>query len=469
MSGFWQAMNNYNDNPCLLADKEYSYSDLNNITNECFTNCQRSVVIIICRRDVATIIGYLAFLRKRVVPLLLPEEISQDNLKSYIERYKPKYIWGKDRDLPVAAKELPQTRFMDYQLFELDNEPYQLANELALLLTTSGTTAHPKLVRLSYANLESNSKAIVESLKISKNHRAITLLPLHYSFGLSVINSHLCAGASIVVSNNSMMQREFWHEVKDSQLTSFYGVPYHLEMLKKLNLKRLKLDSLSLVAQAGGKLSQEMKEYYFELSKELNFSFYTMYGQTEASPRISCLPPEYYEEKSESVGSAIPGGHLSISDADKNGVGEIVYQGDNVYLGYAFTWKDLALQTKVKGLLRTGDIGYLDEDGFLYITGRKKRFVKVFGNNINLDHLEALACSIEKDSVIIGQDNKIVLLTKSSAPEDIRKYILKKTSLAPMALSAKTIEQVFRMPSGKINYKKMTSQYISDDEYLATV
>ena len=460
MATFWENLENYGNALCVSGETSLSYLELAHAADACFSDAKRAVAFIICRKNLATIIGYIGCLRHKIVPVLLPEDISENNLKNLIDLYQPKYIWASSLDVNFSITLEKSKSAYGYDLFILDTKPYDISDELGLLLTTSGSTGSPKLVRLSYKNLDANANSIVRALSINADHIPVSLLPFHYSFGLSVLNSHLKVGAKIIVTNHSLLQREFWQCAKEHSITSLYAVPYHLEILQKLNFKRINLRSLSLLAQAGGRLSEVLREYYYQLSSDLNFNFFIMYGQTEASARISCLPPNQFPHKKNSVGKAIPGGKLVIHNPDTDGVGEIIYEGDNVSLGYATSYLDLAHDNLNKGVLNTNDLGYLDKDGYLYISGRKNRFIKVFGNRINLDHLEQLVKQVDHQAAVIGRDDLIKILTLNDNMQEIQACIINNTNLNKQAFKIEKIDSLSVKLSGKVDYADMNNRYL---------
>ena len=250
--------------------------------------------------------------------------------------------------------------------------------ELGLLLTTSGSTGSPKLVRQSYTNIQENAKSIAEYLKIDETERPITTLPMNYTYGLSIINSHILKGAAILVTQHTLMEREFWKFFRESEATSFGGVPYTYEILKKLRFFNMELPSLRYMTQAGGKLSPQLHKEFAEYAESHQKQFIVMYGQCEATARMAYLPAEKALEKYGSMGIAIPGGRLELIDVNgkfiekPDEVGELVYYGPNVTLGYAQEAGDLKKADERNGRLETGDMAKRDNDGFYYIVGRKK-------------------------------------------------------------------------------------------------
>ena len=425
---------------------------------------KRCLVFCISKNHIGSLVGYLSFLTNKVVPLILNSDIPADILWNVTKKYKPKFIW-----LPVNQKHnvykcKAVLTLFDYVLLKMDWEPeYSLNNDLALLLSTSGTLGSSKLVRLSYENISSNAFSISEYLSINENERPITVLPMHYSFGLSIINSHIVSGATILLTDYSLMDKRFWTFLKAKRATSLSGVPYTFEILKKLKFFNLDLPYLKTITQAGGKLSEEINREFSLFCQNNQKQFFVMYGQTEASPRISYLPAEYALSKLGSVGVAIPGGQLSLLDKNKNfiieneTVGELVYKGPNVFMGYAVNSADLMKEDENNKILVTGDMAKRDSDGFYYIVGRKKRFVKLYGNRINLDEVEQLLKTIISDVACVGVDDRMVIYTiNNKFTMKIKTFISKTIKINTKAYVVKTINKIPKNASGKIAYSKLS-------------
>ena len=324
-----------------------TYSDLYKNVSELTTFFDdKHLVFIVGENNFATIVCYLSAVESGMVPLLLSSMINQNQLNNLIDVYKPKYIFQKEsrpsNDLNLLSS------FGEYGLFiRSKSKSIKLHPKLALLLTTSGSTGSPKLVRLTKKNLISNAKSISEYLDINSDDRAITSLPYNYSYGLSVINTHLSSGGSLVLTNASMMEGNFWRLVKKYSVTSFAGVPYNYEMILRLGVDKLEISSINKMTQAGGRLDSNKIEKINNSLKSKNIKFYVMYGQTEATARMSYLPPEDIERKPDSIGIAIPNGKLWIEDSkghiieQSDSVGELIYSGENVSMGYARSVIDL--------------------------------------------------------------------------------------------------------------------------------
>ena len=222
------------------------------------------------------------------------------------------------------------------------------------------------------------------------------------------------------------------------------------------------LPQLKTITQAGGKLNHELNKEFTEYCRKNNKRFYVMYGQTEATARMSYLPPEYSVEKLGSMGIAIPGGQFSLIDEfgnkieGYNEVGELVYTGKNVSMGYATSGEDLAQGDENKGILVTGDLAKQDEDGFFYIVGRKKRFVKLYGNRVNLDETERLIKNLISDCACSGEDDKMLIyLTDKNLKEDIIKFVSSKIGINPRAFELRYVKKIPKNSSGKTIYSKL--------------
>ncbi|HEV1285405.1 MAG TPA: AMP-binding protein [Bryobacteraceae bacterium] len=411
----------------------------------------RRLVFCLCSNTLGSLAGYTAFRSNRMVPLLLSSELNQALLDQLIQRYRPAYLWApreSQRGYPVRLSQF------GYELLETRLMPPPLHDELALLLTTSGSTGSPNLVRLSYDNLEANTASIVEYLGVTDRERPITTLPMEYSYGLSIINSHLEAGATLLLTTNGLMQKEFWTFFKERRATSFGGVPYTYEMLARLRFSGMTLPSLKTMTQAGGKLSADLQRQFAQLAQATGRRFFVMYGQTEATARISYLPPERLLDKCGSIGIAIPGGELSVADAD----GELVYRGRNVALGYAVSAGDLIKGSENGGVLATGDIGRRDADGYFYISGRKKRFIKIFGNRVNLDEVERLIQGAFPDLGVAcagSDDHMAIFLTGNHEAGEVKRFISEKTGLNPAAFAVTLVPAIPRNDAGKTLYAQL--------------
>jgi acyl-coenzyme A synthetase/AMP-(fatty) acid ligase len=269
-------------------------------------------------------------------------------------------------------------------------------------------------------------------------------------------------GATILLTNSSLMEREFWSFLQTYKATSLSGIPYSFEILKKLRFSKMDLPYLKTITQAGGKLNDNLNLEFSEFCKNEGKRFFVMYGQTEATARMSCLPHEHSITKNGSIGIAIPGGKFSLINEngntieEPNRIGELVYKGKNVSMGYAVCRADLAKGDENNGVLVTGDMANRDIDGYYYIVGRKKRFIKLFGNRVNIDETERLLKNIIPDCACSGRDDEMVIyITDKNKLKKINKYIAEKTRINHQAFIVKYVPEIPKNSSGKTIYSKL--------------
>ena len=461
----------YSDNTAVITEngENITYSRFFEMTQKLAIQVgRRCLVMCFCKNEMGSLLGYISFLNNNIVPIMVSNELEQSAVYRLLDVYRPDFLWVPDDKISAYGFE---TVYSDagYSLLKTGNcGVYALYDELALLLTTSGSTGSPKFVRQSYKNIIANTNSIVEYLELDETERAITTLPMNYTYGLSIINTHLYAGAAVILTEKTIMQREFWQQFKENKATSFGGVPYIYEMLDKLRFFEMDLPYLRTMTQAGGKLSPELHKKFAEYAQKNGRHFVVMYGQTEATARMAYLPHEKALEKYGSMGIAIPGGKFYLIDVNGNEItepevtGELVYEGENVTLGYAVCGEDLCKGDEWHGRNVTGDMAKRDKDGFYYITGRKKRFLKIFGSRVNLDETERMvkAAFPETDCACGGVDDKMyVFVTAENHEAGIKKFLSEKMSLNPSAFEIKHIEKIPRSESGKVLYKELDKYY----------
>lgn len=457
---------NFFEHPAAITDKGkvITYGELDLASAVFAKNVdRRCLVFSLCTNSIGSLVGYVGLVNQKAVPLLLDAALDSDLLRKLVDLYHPAYLWLPISIVSKFPEFSPVYNDWDYVLLKTPFDClYPLLDDLALLLTTSGSTGSPKLVRLSTSNLEANTKSIVEYLGLDQSERPVTTLPMNYSYGLSIINSHLAVGATLLLTGSSLMERDFWSFFKEHNATSFAGVPYTFEMLKKLRFFRMQLPSLRTITQAGGKLSLDLSREFAEYAEQQGVRFFVMYGQTEATARMSYLPYEYALSKCGSVGIAIPGGDFFL--VDDNGIiiegseleGELAYRGPNVSLGYAECPEDLGKRDERCGVLFTGDMARRDEDGFYYITGRKQRFVKLFGNRVNLDEAEHLIKELVPDCACCGSDDHLIIFISEAGKEnEVRQFMASRTGIHHSAFSVKHIPEIPKNQSGKTLYSEL--------------
>ena len=419
-------LNNSND-VCIIDNigKKYSYKKINTEIDH-YKNYygKRSLILIISSYTKEFIVQYLSCLKFGHAQIILNENIDDELLKKIITKYKPNYILLKNIKKKILKKYNLQkkTKKNLYQIYKsIDNKKIKLNNSLALLLSTSGSTGSLKFVKQTYENINANTKSISKYLNLKSNDRSVTSLPLNYSYGLSVVNSHLYIGGSIYITNSNILEKKFWSDLFKYKISNLNGVPYFYEILKKINFEKFNLTHINFFTQAGGPLEKKLNRYLINFCKRNKKKFIVMYGQTEATSRISFLPWKYALTKIGSIGKAIPGGSLKIKDNKKKG--ELIYQGKNVTIGYSNNFQDLNFSDSNVGTLYTGDIAKKDKDGFFYIIGRINRNVKIYGFRINLDDLEKKLSTGNSKCACIGKED---LITIFFTKEMHRKFIMNK-------------------------------------------
>jgi acyl-coenzyme A synthetase/AMP-(fatty) acid ligase len=463
-------LNTYRDKTAVITDRgeSLSYAELNAEVEKFASALPHSgFLFCLCENVLPSLVGYVACMCKHIPSVLLDGSKDLELVERLIGIYQPEYIWiPTARVNEIGGKTIYKLGEYSLQQMAYENplsaEQKVINLELLLCLTTSGSTGSPKLVRLSEKNLLSNAESIAQYLDITESERPVTSLPMYYSFGMSVINSHLIKGATILLTDKAVVQKEFWSFIKEQKATSIAGVPYTYEMLKRLRFFRMDLPELKTMIQAGGKLNAAFVKEYVDFAEQTGKKFIVMYGQTEAAPRMSYLPFDKAVEKNASIGIAIPGGRLSVVDGDGKEItepevdGELVYIGDNVCLGYAESRADLMKGDENYGVLHTGDIAQFDSDGFYYITGRMKRFVKIWGNRTNLDATEQLVKAITPNCACGGVDDLItVFVTEDGLEDKIKSMLTEKTGLNTRAFQVKKIDSIPVKSSGKIDYPQL--------------
>lgn len=461
---FFKSLEKYGDETALITETEESVSYKQLIARADRLAEQigrRCLVFLACRNAEESVVGYVSCMRHDIVPVLVSADIDAKLLNNLLESYHPAYLWAPSENSNFAGDVVYQDKAYCLKKTGME-EDYQLGEDLTLLLTTSGSTGSPKLVRQTWKNIQSNTDSIIEYLGIVASDRAITTLPMNYTFGLSIINTHLCSGARIILTDATLLDKSFWSLFKSQGATTFGGVPYTYEILKKLRFGRMDLPSLRYITQAGGKLVKEMAEEFNAICEEKGIQLIVMYGQTEATARMSYLPWKDAKRKAGSIGIAIPRGRFALIDVDGNEitepdvVGEMVYYGENVTLGYAENRAELNKPDENHGELHTGDMAKWDADGFLYVVGRMKRFLKLFGNRVNLDEVENLLKKEGIENVCSGRDDHLVIfITNPEQEKEASDFLVNHTGISRGGFEIKFIEEIPRSESGKILYSSL--------------
>jgi long-chain acyl-CoA synthetase len=417
---------------------------------------KKSLLMLLAQNRYECLVAYLAALNSGDALMMVDATLNQELLARLVEMYWPDSIYGAATETEFAGYRKRQAG--ESWVWEREKpEGGEIHESLALLLNTSGSTGSPKLVRLSGGNLQANAASIVSYLGLTEKERPITSLPMAYSYGLSVINSHLLAGATLVLNEHGVLRREFWDALDRYGCTSFAGVPYTYQMLLQTGLLKKRGATLRTLTQAGGALTEPYVRQMHEVARERGFRFFVMYGQTEATARISYLPIEKLGEKVGSIGVAIPGGALHV-DAES---GELVYSGPNVMMGYAECRGDLAKSDELGGVLRTGDLARQDADGFFFVTGRMKRFLKMFGKRFNLDEVEQIVQGrFGFPMACFGRDDLLRVAIEAGG-ENIDSVIAMLSETFGIPKNAARVETVSVLPRtgrGKIDYQALAAR-----------
>ncbi len=330
------------------------------------------------------------------------------------------------------------------------------------MLSTSGSTGSSKFVRLSGGNLQANAESIAKYLGLGSSDRAITSLPPSYSYGLSVINSHLASGASVVLTEASVLDEEFRTLLTRHGVTGLAGVPSSYDLMDRAGLLATLPSTVRTLTQAGGRMSPTMVARVAAFAKAADARLFVMYGQTEATARIAYLPPELLADHPAFIGRAIPGGELWVESADGQRApigqeGELLYRGPNVMMGYALARGDLAAPSG-PDVLRTGDLAKEAEPGLFQITGRKSRFVKPFGLRVGLDDLEQRCRDAGASVYVAGTDDLIVLAVELDADLLVARACAADLDLPEDLFEFLMLEGVPLLANGKVDYQNLLQQ-----------
>jgi acyl-coenzyme A synthetase/AMP-(fatty) acid ligase len=399
---------------------------------------QRRLVALAAANDVDSLVAYLAALVGGHPLILLPED-KPAALESLVAAYDPDVVLRSANG---------QTLFEERRA----GTAHVLHPDLALLLSTSGSTGSPKLVRLSAANLQANAESIAEYLGIGPEDRAATTLPMSYCYGLSVINSHLLRGAGLVLTDLSVVDPCFWELFRTAGATSFAAVPYTFELLERVGFAGMDLPRLRYVTQAGGRLAPERVQSYAELGRRKGWELFVMYGQTEATARMAYLPPRLAAGHPGAIGIPVPGGAFRIEPVPGLEHGELVYTGPNVMLGYAETPEDLGAGRMVHEL-RTGDLARKHPSGVYEVVGRRSRFVKIVGLRVDLGQVERILADLGVEAASAGTDQGLVVAVEGDHDTHLLAKVLSQgIGLPRAALELHAVGHLPRLATGKVDY-----------------
>ncbi|MDH6461187.1 acyl-CoA synthetase (AMP-forming)/AMP-acid ligase II [Micromonospora sp. A200] len=439
---FARDLADHGDRPAVVtADGVLSYAELAGRVAETARRLgpRRRLVLVTGANTVDALVGYLAGLHGGHPVLLVPGD--GPATRALTEAYDPDVVIG-----PVDGVWTLHERRI--------GSAHELHPDLALLLSTSGSTGSPKLVRLSHTNLQANAESIAEYLGVRETDRAATSLPLHYCYGLSVVNSHLARGAALVLTDRSVADDCFWELFRQARATSFAGVPYTFDLLDRVGFAAMNLPHLRYVTAAGGRLVPEKVVRVAELGRRSGWDLFVMYGQTEATARMAYLPPDLAATRPEAIGVPVPGGEFRLAALPEqpDGVGELVYAGPNVMLGYAERPADLASGRTVTEL-HTGDLARRGPDGLYELVGRRSRFAKILGLRVDPQRVEALLAAHDVDAACLGADDELLVAVAGEMdPARVRRLVAGELALPPRAVRVLALPRLPRLATGKVDY-----------------
>jgi len=448
----------YDDNQKL------SYETIIKKTNELGKKIKkRTLIIIISENSLGSLLSYIFCIIKKHPAIIIDSKTPFEKIKDILKVYKPEFIFGSKKYEYNFGKYFNiKYNFFDQYIYK--NERYKkilFEKNLSILLSTSGSMGGIKFAKLSYQNLKFNTNSILSYLKIKSSDTSITNLPISYSYMLSVINTHLEIGGKIVISKYSILQKEFWNIFNSQKITSFNGVPYTYEIIKKIGFKKLKTQNIKYLTQAGGKLDLSILNELINFSNKEKIKFISMYGQTEASPRISYLDAKFTKKKIGSIGRAIPGNKIYLLDQNKKKIvtpyviGELICEGKNIFMGYSNNYLDLKKKSG-PSILMTGDLGYFDKNKFFYVTGRISKIVKIFGNRIDLEFLENKMVEKGFKVACLSDDKKIFLFSeKMYNKKNLLSAAEKITNVNIGYLKTIKLKSFPRTTNNKISYMKL--------------
>lgn len=441
--------------------REYTYGDLREFCDY-FGKLvpARNLIFILCRNVYAAIAAHVACIENRVIPLMLSERMDQELLDNLIDLYHPQYLWMPAEN--VSVYQVISARD-GYKMVQTEYAAYPVSQELAMLLATSGSTGSPKLVRHSYRNLNNNARNVAEIFRFSDDDRAMIDLPLHYTMGLNVACSNLYAGATLMMTTCSILEKGYWEFFERGKITNMCGVPYSYDMLNRVKFFAQDHPSLRIIAEGGGKLTDGLFHRIADYASRHHKKFYATFGTSETTSRLAFLEPEKASVKIGSIGKAIPGGRLFLTDDDgkeietMEAVGELAYEGPNVTLGYALCREDLGKGDEFQGIYYTGDIARRDAEGFYFIEGRKSRFLKLFGHRVGLDETERIIrAQYGMECACAGDDKHMkIFITKSGFADEVRHFISVKTGIQISAFQVIELDKIPKNEAGKIRYQEL--------------
>ena len=401
--------------------REVSYRELAALSADAVKGLKpQTVKVVVNGQDLATVATFVGCVNSGVVPLMVPATMDPALLARLRSMYEGK---------PTSP-------------------------DLALLLTTSGSTGSPKLVRISRANLRADNEMSERLFSLDAATRMTMILPICYAWGLSVACAVLKAGGALVMTRRTVMDAELADVMLAAGATHLAGVPYMYEVLDRFRFFERKFPALRGLLVSGGALAPALRRKFAEEAKARGISFSEGYGQTETTGVMSTIRTDLLPERIGSIGRAGEGGRFRIDD------GELVYEGPIVAMGYAVCAEDLLGGDEWKGVRRTGDLASIDAEGYVTLSGRASRFLKIFGNRVSLDEVENLV----KDGfpgagcAATGADGDLRVFVASAAPEEVERFLVAKLHFNATVMKVRAVDAIPLNANGKTDYPKLRSE-----------
>ncbi|NMH59651.1 AMP-binding protein [Alteromonas ponticola] len=451
---FNRSLDQFGAAPALISDADsITYAGLQKRVDQRINEWQlrvgslRPLMLLRMANTIDSVVNYLACLQAHYPCIVVNSNARDEIVAAIVQQFSPNVLIEEGSFRLLSQQQL------------------NLAAELAILLSTSGSTGSQQFVALSMQNLIANTRSILAFLPIENSDVTLASLPFSYSYGLSVLHTHLAMGAGVRLTDLTVMDKGFWTLLKEANIASLNGVPSWYEMLLRLRFERNVLPNLRYLTQAGGKLAEPLVVKLADYADHNNKQLFVMYGQTEATARMAYLPAHKVAAKPGSIGQALPDGQLAIINEDGEPIrsalekGELVYQGPNVMLGYVNKHEGLA-SFSPSHTLHTGDIGYFDEEGDFFITGRLKRIIKLFGERCSLDEVEFALMQSGSDVRCVGKDDELVICCTSGQCDAIKQCAIQLLRVPPKSIKTYQIKEWPLLANGKTDYTALYDQLL---------
>jgi acyl-CoA synthetase (AMP-forming)/AMP-acid ligase II len=453
MEPFWRTLDQYGNRVALIdgtTQETLTYAELQRLAGRVAARlpARRSLIVLMARNDIGAVVALIAALQAGHAVWILRSGASASWLKQLVDTFRPYCVLAPtDEQLLDDVSAGVEEMVRGYVCHRVSTEPSQIHPELAIILSTSGSLGPPKGVRLSSCNFAINADQIAQSLSLEEHDRSLLFLPISYTYGLSVLNAHLSTGGSIVLEQRTVLDKRLWNSVSAHNCTLLAGVSATYDILRKVQADWFQNSTLRAVTHSGSRLSPATLIWLRDRLQYRNVDVFKMYGMTEATARMAILPPTEFAANMDAVGRPVVGGAVAIGDD-----GEIIYSGDNVMLGYAESALCLTEVDSCSGVLHTADIGHVDAQGLLHVSGRLDRHVKSFGYRINLDEVELYFEDLATVAATF-KDDRILLHWTGALPDKIRARkdaLLERLHLPPQAVELKIVHNLRRSDSGKL-------------------